>query len=710
MLRGEVSARVAALEAARRVRAANERRRERAELAALDQQPARLREEFARIRAADLLAHFRARVKPRFLPGFHELARTAELQQTLFPQQTEQLLKSARRMVDDHCWPLLGFSEKCFGKDQIQWNADPLSGVVWPLDYHADINLIRNDGSDARVTWELNRLAHFITLGRAYAMTNDEKFSKEFFRQFQDWPRQNPTARGVNWNCAMEVALRAMNLLAAFTLFLRAPQMDELTLKEFLRIFDSHGAHIKRNLEFSNIATSNHYLADITGLLWIGVMLPELQAANEWREFGLRELLSEMDKQTLPDGADYEASTGYHRLKVELYLYSVVLCHLNGIEIAEKYWGKLRAMIGYMAAYLRPDGRAPLIGDTDSGQVLPIVRRAADDHGYLLALGAAIFHEPRFALPSDELPKELLWILGEQGVRDYRSLPDSSMPESQSFPDAGIYLLRQDDLYLLFNASDVGVNGRGSHGHNDALSVEVSAGGTAFIVDPGTYLYTANLAERHLFRSTAYHSTVQVDGAEQNSIDKEIPFIIGNEARPRVLTWESNAETDLIVAEHYGYQRLGQPVLHRRSVMFDKRRRFWWIEDELTGEGTHEFSFRFHFAPGLEIEVRPDGIVGACDKINGARLLIICQKPGREEGQLAAGEAGIKPVLETQSSSHDYGQTMTSISACWTMQAATPFALQFALLPLAADEHETERRLTEAFRQVKEHASVTGPP
>src|SRR5207244_732809 len=145
----------------------------------------------------------------------------------------------------------------------------------------ADINLIRNDGSDARVTWEVNRLAHFITLGRAYTITNDESFSKEFFRQLQSWRSQNPVARSVNWNCAMEVALRAMNLLAAFALFLRAPQMDELTLKELLRIFDSHGAHIRRNLEFSNIATSNHYLADITGLLWIGVMLPELQAANE---------------------------------------------------------------------------------------------------------------------------------------------------------------------------------------------------------------------------------------------------------------------------------------------------------------------------------------------------------------------------------------------------------------------------------------------
>jgi uncharacterized heparinase superfamily protein len=683
MLRGEVTPRVVALEAARRVRVAKERRRERAELEQLDRQPARLREEFARIRASDLLAHFRSRVKPRFLPGFQDLAATAQLQRTILPTQTERLVKSARQIVEAHRWPLLGFGEKCFGNEEINWLRDPLSGFNWPLDFHADINLIRNDGSDARVTWELNRLAHFITLGRAYAITCDETFSQEFFQQIKDWRRQNPVARGVNWNCAMEVALRAMNLLATLTLFLRAPQMDELMLKELLRIIDSHGAHIKRNLEFSNIATSNHYLADVTGLLWIGVMLPELQAAGEWREFGLRELLAEMDKQTLGDGADYEASTGYHRLKVELYLDSMVLCHLNGIEIADKYWTKLRSMIDYMAAYLRPDGRAPLIGDTDSGQVLPIVQRAADDHSYVLALGAAIFKQPRFALPSDELPEELLWILGEQGVRDYRSLPDSSMPESQAFPEAGTYVLRHDDLYLLFNASEVGVNGRGSHGHNDALSIEVSACGVPFIVDPGTYLYTANLDERHLFRSTGYHSTVEVDGGEQNTIDKMIPFISGNEARPRVLTWESNAQKDLIVAEHYGYQRLPQPVLHRRSVSFDKQCRFWLIEDELTGEGTHEFCFRFHFAPGLETEVRTEGMVAACDKVTGARLLITCQKADRELSN---------PELEPRFSSNDYGAKEASISACWSIKTSVPLKARFVLIPIGSDEDEEQRQ------------------
>jgi len=679
MLRGEVSARTAALEATRRMRQLSLQRRERASLGQLDQQPALLREEFARIRASDLLAHFRSRVKPKFFPGFHDLKKTSALQQQLYSAETTRLVSQANRIANDHCWPLLGFGEKCFGSEEIDWNRDPLSGFHWPLDFHADINLHRNDGSDARVLWDLNRLSHFITLGRAYSITNDSKHSGQFFEQLAGWRRQNPVARGVNWNCAMEVALRAMNLLTAFELFLRAPQMDELALKELLKTFDQHGAHIQRNLEFSHLATSNHYLADVAGLLWIGVLLPELQAADEWREFGLRELLSEMDKQMLPDGADYEASTGYHRLKVELFLYSFVLCHLNGVEIAENYWTKLRAMLAYMAAYLRPDGRAPLIGDSDSGQVMPIVQRAADDHGYVLALGAAIFQEPRFEIPSALAPEELLWILGEPGLRDYESLPDGSMPPSQGFADAGIYSLRNDDLYLLFNASDSGVKGRGSHGHNDALSIEVSACGVPFIVDPGTYLYTANLSERHLFRSTAYHSTVQVDHAEQNTIDEQFPFVIGNEAQPRVLNWESNAEADVVVAEHYGYQRLAQPVTHRRTVRFDKQGRYWLVEDEMSGTGTHQFSFRFHFAPGLESSVRPDGNIGACDNMSGARLLII------------PSDLAVKPELEARFSSRDYGAKDSSVSACWTIEASVPMHLTWVIVPVCNREDEQTR-------------------
>src|SRR3954468_14450248 len=132
VLRGDVTARTAASEALRRVNAKLAERRERASLAELNQRPARLREEFARVRASDLLAHFRSRVRPKFFPGFADPKQTADLQRQLFPRETDDLIARANRIVDEHCWPLLGFGEKCFGKEEIQWNRDPLSGFDWP--------------------------------------------------------------------------------------------------------------------------------------------------------------------------------------------------------------------------------------------------------------------------------------------------------------------------------------------------------------------------------------------------------------------------------------------------------------------------------------------------------------------------------------------------------------------------------------------------
>jgi hypothetical protein len=677
-LRGEATPKTVALESLRRGYSLLQRRRDRASVERWVDQPARLNAQFERMEPAELLEHFRNRSQPRFLPGFSELDVIAQLQQKLFPAETTELIKNAERIVNDHTWPLLGLGEKGFG-DPIDWHRDPVNGIHWPLEYHADINLTRNDGSDIRMLWELNRLPHFLTLARAYVLTNDERYSAELLRQLQTWKSQNPFGRGANWSCAMEVGLRAMNLIAAMELIRHSQQLNERMLASLLAMFDQHGEYITKNLEFSYIITSNHYLSDVIGLLWLGLMLPELEAAEKWRDFGLRETLSEMDKQVLPDGADFESSTAYHRFVLELFLYTFILCRANGIEIQEKCWRKLRDMLAYMNAYLKPEGLAPLIGDSDSGQVLPIRRRAGNDHAYVLAIGAAAFKETRFKQQVTPIPEELLWILGEQGVREFEKLQPSGAQESHSFPHAGTFVMCQDDLYLLLNTSGAGLKGRGSHGHNDALSIEVSACGTSFIVDPGTYFYKPNLHERHLFRSTAFHSTVEIDAVDQNTTIEALPFAIGNEAQGRVLRWETKPHCDVVVAEQVGYERLPGPVVHRRTVYFRKQQRFWIVEDSLTGRGQHEFRFRFHFAPGLQIEVIPDGKAEALDQITGARLMVV------------AITFADDPKLEQRFSSSDYGEKKASVSACWTRRGTPPVRIHWAIVPICRNEDEDER-------------------
>ncbi|MCA1619475.1 MAG: heparinase II/III family protein [Acidobacteria bacterium] len=596
-LRGEVGLRPALLEAGRRTLVALRRRRERAALGALsrvERGPARARlaPEFARLGGAELLEHFRTRTTPRLPAGFEE-AETGSAGSCL-ARNVEGILKEARA-VAAHRWPLLGYGVREFGA-RVDWLREPASGVEWPLDFHADVQLVRGGGSDVRVLWELNRLGHLVTLARAYAAGGGEGLAEEFFAQVETW-----------------------------------------------------------------------------------------------------------------------AARGYHRFALELFLYTFVLCRENGIEIEERHFLRVRSMLEYLRAYLRPDGRAPLVGDTDGGRFLPLVWRAADDHAYLLAVGAAVFREPRFKLPGGA-PEEVFWLTGAGGLQTYEGLEAAALSSSASevFEHAGACVLREGDLYLMLNASGAGLAGRGAHGHNDALSIEVSACGVSFISDPGTYVYTGDPRARHEFRSTAYHSTVGVDGAEQNTISVDTPFIIGDEARPRVLAFYSDGGRATTCAEHVGYERLAAgPVTHRRSVHFDGRGRFWLVRDSLIDEGEHEheqeyehghdFRFVFHAAPGRlvrTLDARGAGVPDGCavevaDAATGARLLVVSLE----------GLGGV--AVEPRWASREYGSRVETAAAVWTTRAPVPLVASWLLVPVCAGE-EAAARLELALKSVAELMDESG--
>ncbi|MCA1817609.1 MAG: heparinase II/III family protein [Acidobacteria bacterium] len=704
-LRGDVSALAVARESLRRVRVAASLWRERARLrrGTLAAGAPRLRAEFASLQPSQLLAHFRSRAAPKFPPGLEAApAEIARLAREKFPRETGGLIERARRVVEENRWALLGCGEFDFGA-RVDWLRDPLSGARWSDGFHADVDLSsRGDGSDARVLWELNRLGHLVALGQAYAVTSDERLAEKFFADVGGWRAQNPAGRGANWASAMEVALRAVNLLAAFRLFLRSPQLDGERLTALLATFDEHGEFVRNHLEFSHLATGNHYLSNVVGLVWLGLLLPELEAARGWREFGVGEMAREMEKQVRADGAHYESSTGYHRFAAELFNYTRVLCRANGVELPPRFENRAREMLEYARDYLKPSLRAPLLGDADNSRLLPLAPRAADGHAYLPGVVAALDRDHLLRV-EDAAPFELLWLLGAEGLEAYASLPPAparrDAPASSARQHAGVYVLREGDLYLLMSAAGAGLRGRGSHAHNDALSVEVSACGSDFICDPGSYVYTSDLRARHEFRSTAWHSTVEIDGAEQNVTDERAPFRIGDDARPRSLTRTTTGERDAVAAEHYGYARLREPVAHRRAAMLDKRRRLFLLADALEARdavsrasrrgaaGAHTFRFFFHAGRGIAARVRGD-FAELYDERRGTRLLIA-----------PLDDIAAPPTVEPRRTSRDYGEAVASQSLCWTIRARAPLRVAWALVPVCADEDEAARlKLVEELR------------
>jgi Heparinase II/III-like protein len=263
-------------------------------------------------------------------------------------------------------------------------------------------------------------------------------------------------------------------------------------------------------------------------------------------------------------------------------------------------------MFDFCLAYTRPDGTFPQVGDNDDGRLAGLDEEPVGSHRRHLALGGALLQRPDLLAAAGEAVETAMWLCGE-GALTFQPSATPVEPASQAFPHGGFYVLRSRDAVMLVDAGEVGMRGIGGHGHNDMLSFDLWAAGSQLLVDPGTYVYTADPAARQWFRSTAAHNTLRVDGQEIARLGGDHwLWRIENDAHPRVLAWESDAAHDLLEIEHDGYCRLSPPVVHRRRIVFDKPKRAWQIDDTLDGEGEHLVELFFH--PGVTFEVGPQAI------------------------------------------------------------------------------------------------------
>lgn len=498
----------------------------------------------------------------------------------------------------------------------IDWWRDFKSGYRWDeKTWYRNIQYGHKPGIDIILPWELSRFQHLPIMGEAYWLTRDDKYAREFVCQISDWIKNNPPLFGVNWLTAMDAAIRVCNWMLGFYFFKDAKQINDEFLVKFFKSLLIHGKYIKKNLVKNwQGLTSNHYLSGIAGLVYLGVLFKKTKIGQEWLNFGIEELKNEMRRQVYLDGCDFEASTYYHRLVLELFFFSTLSIIIseedfnweNHKEIAEKIFGKeyveqLLKMFEAVLFLLRPDGKMPQVGDNDNGRMHTFVDRDISDMRYLLTLGAVFFKEPRFKIKEFGFSEDSLWIFGEKGYGIWENLKEFSIDDLKNkfFPDAGWYVIRNDRDYCLISCGPNGKNGNGGHCHNDKLSFELCLGGKNLIVDPGTYIYTAQTEWRNKFRSTGYHNTLVVNGIEQNTINQNRLFRLRDETKCKNLFFGEIGDKIIFEGEHYGYSdKIG--MVHKRRIELDKRESSLEIKDTIAGDiGKRKYFQNFVFHPSI---------------------------------------------------------------------------------------------------------------
>lgn len=447
-------------------------------------------------------------------------------------------------------------------------------------------------GSEIKDIWELNRFKWLVDYSRKYAMEKDEALAEKIVSILRDWIDKNPPMKGLNWLDSLEVSLRIMSWSWIYFLIKGSRAFNEDFEHMFLRSVYAQVSFIKNNLSLYSSA-NNHLIGEGAGLFIAGILFPSLRGAETWLKKGRAILEAEIKKQVYADGVSREQSVSYHRFVTELYLLAVIIGRKNNAALDKEVYARLEKMCGFILCMADEKGNLASIGDSGMESLIGDARSILDKAGVL-------FNRPDFK-KNDIMDDEGLWLLGREGYDMFMSLRKKERePVSEGFTESGYYLMRDKGLSLSFDCGELGYLSLAAHGHADALSITLNAGGKDIFVDPGTYLYHSGAGWRDYFRGTRAHNTLRIDGRDQSEIKG--PFLWGYKAKAYLKYWSPDGGHDKVCGYHTGYTRLDDPVVHTREVTLDKLKREIIIKDSLVSKKRHFAELYFHLHPDCVVK------------------------------------------------------------------------------------------------------------
>lgn len=550
--------------------------------------------------------------------------------------------------------PAVYIEQTLAAADEIRQKRFSYRGVT--VTFAGDIDWQHRPAGNIDWTWDLNRHYCLITLARAYAYTQDETYVTMCVELLHSWMAANPPrVESPVWR-PFEISTRLNGWLWVFCLLLPSPYFAHHGLIDMLAGIAMQASFLEQNLEYH--IENNHLLLEAKTLAMVGLILPELAQAARWQNIGLQVTWQQFTAQVRGDGVHGEQSIQYHLLVGSEMWELFRLLNDGQYPKPAAVDRTFDQMIDFARAIMKPDQSIPLFGDASR----------TDEH---------IRFDVRWAKPgmSGQPGEETLWLMPEtEGWAKERY-----QPASAGFVEGGYFIQRADSPqqpYLAFDCGPFGHAPVPSHGHADALSFELFACGQALLTDCGAYRYHALKEWRNYFRGTRAHNTVMVDGQDQSVLvgGRQVE----NPAQAVLERWQTHAGLDWVEGYHTGYQRLPEPITHRRKILFVKPD-YWLVIDHLDGRGHHQFDWFYHFVPTTQVQI--DKNTGAiAGQVGQATLLIQPFEPEKLTTQFVSGaEPEIQGWVALES-----GQKEAAPVAILSLQAEAPLCLGTLLLPYAA--------------------------
>lgn len=368
------------------------------------------------------------------------------------------------------------------------------------------------------------------------------------------WVAENPPGAGTGWE-PYPLSLRIVNWVKWALI---GNVLDEAAYQSLAIQVRYLAGCLERHL------LGNHLFANAKALIFAGCFFSG-EEATSWLKQGMAILEKEIPEQILLDGGHFERSTMYHALVYEDMLDLINLSRTFPETLLpwSSQLGAWPEVIRKMGHWLRimchPDGDIAFFNDAAVG----VAPAPANLFAYAERLGLAA--------------------------------PPLTNKVAQ-MEASGYLRVSSGGAVLFIDAAPIGPDYLPGHAHADTLSYELSLFGQRVVVNSGTSRYGLG-PEREWERSTAAHSTLEIDG--ENSSEVWAGFRVARRAYPFDISVRREGDVITVDASHNGYRRLpGKPVHHRCWVLRPGKLE---VIDSVDGTYGRAIS-RIYFHPSVQSE------------------------------------------------------------------------------------------------------------
>lgn len=489
------------------------------------------------------------------------------------------------RTRDNVVHPEVDLSKVKISEQDQKWADDGLKHIFFvhygyqpSYFYGDDINWEHWPVQDNELRWQLHRHKWWAPMGRAYQVSKDEKYAKEWAHQYMDWIKKNPLVKMTKqerstassgelesldnvrfaWR-PLEVSHRIQDQTAQFMYFVESPHFTPEFLTEFIVNYHRHGEHIMGN--FSD--KGNHLLFEAQRMVYAGTFFPEYKNAEKWRKKGISILNEEISNQVYDDGFQFELDPHYHLAAINIFYKGILIADVNGFkhEFPQSYLDMVEKMIMATVNYSFPNYQNPCFSDAKLDKKPQMLRNYRN--------WAKVF-------PNNKVI-EYMATDGKRG-----QLPTHL---SNALKTSGYYTFRngwkEDATVMVVKAGPPAF----WHNQPDNGTFELYINGRNFFPDAGSYVYSGDKEvqkERDWFRQTMVHKTLTLDNQNLEETDSKL------------LLWDiSNPNIEKFVTENPSYNGLK----HRRAIFFvDKI--FFVIVDEAHGNAKGDVAIHYQLGEG----------------------------------------------------------------------------------------------------------------